>query len=343
MPRRCTAAISRCTVLGDQDPRCENDRVLEHIMRALGAVLFVALAAGSVQAQPAQKIVVFPAEGEVAAPLEDAPRAVTAAIAEAAEAMGAEVRVSAAAGSEVLASAGCADRAPSCMKKVATTLKADIVMISLASTGGGLVVDIDLVARDAPGPVRTSWTLDGADLAAVEAQAIRKAPVVFGGEEGPEPPPEPPPFEDSAALASSVPEDAEAPPGMGDRPETDRGAPSRLSHVKLYSWITAGTGVVLIATGSVLLVGAGNKQDEIDGAPAASLSDFRALEKLEQDASSQALWGNILVGTGLVAAGVGAALVVLQMRSSGESAAVSLAPVPLDAGAGLTLTVVGDL
>jgi len=114
--------------------------------------------------------------------------------------------------------------------------------------------------------------------------------------------------------------------------------------VRWYAWGATAAGAALMLGGAVMLKGAGSKQDEIDAAQTTTLSDFRQLESLEDDAASQALWGNIVLGAGVVAAGVGVTMIILEVRSSPDEAeTVSIAPTALDHGAGFALTVLGDL
>ena len=307
------------------------------------AVLMVLVWTGGARAQPGPRIVIFPAEGAVSGKLKKAPAAVTAAVAEAARASGARTEVAAGSVDDAMTLAGCDDKQPDCLGKVASTVDADLVVaISVAAADSGVFVDIDIGRRDGSEPVRANWILDGADAAAIQKAAAREARSLFSGDQPPaaatgdEPGP--------AAPAAAVEVPREAGPAPASRPAEDR--PSGLRRVRWYAWATAAAGAALIAAGGVYLSGAASKQDDIDAASPSSLADFRDLEALEDDAESQALTGNVLLGAGIVAAGVGVTMIILQARSSpdeAEDSAVSLAPAAFDRGAGVSLTVRGDL
>ncbi|HEU5060022.1 MAG TPA: hypothetical protein VFU21_26000 [Kofleriaceae bacterium] len=308
-------------------------------------MLLVGLWTGSAPAQTGLRIVVFPAEGQGSGRLKKAPAAVTAAVAEAARASGARVEVAAGSVADAATLAGCDAQKPDCLGQVAATVDADIVVsISVAPADSGVFVDLDLGKRDSPEPVRANWILDGADTAAIEKAAAREAKRLFSGDTGPaEPAAEAP--ADPAAARASAPEPAGAAAAAVARPAEEQ--PSGLRRVRWYSWAAVGAGAVLMTAGAISLRGASDKQDEIDAASTDSLADFRELESLEDDASAQATRGSILVGAGIVAAAVGVTLVLLQMRDApdgeGEAESVSLAPTAFEGGAGVTLTLLGDL
>jgi hypothetical protein len=224
---------------------------------------------------------------------------------------------------------------------VAATLDAElVVVISVAPADSGVFVDIDVGKRDAAEPTRANWILDGADVAAIQAAAAKEADGLFSGSGA------------AAPAASDDPKGPATPTGLDLRDDTGaaptsapaEGQPSAIGRVRWYAWGATGAGVALMVGGGVFLVGASNKQDDIDRASTTSLSDFRELESLEDDAASQARWGSIMLGAGILATGIGVTLAVLEMRSSpDETDTVSIAPAAFDHGAGVALTVLGDL
>ena len=285
-------------------------------------------------------MVVFPAEGKVTGKLAKAPAAVTAAIADAARKSGARVEVAKGSVADAMTLAGCEDRDPGCLGKVAATTDADLVVaISVAPADTGVFVDVDVSKRDASEPTHANWILDGNSVSAIQAAAGKEAGALFGGGSGATAPTETAPNEPAAEPTRlEVPPDAG--PAPGAKPEEDH--PGRLGRVRWYAWGATAAGAALMVGGAVFLKGAGSKQDDIDAAQTTTLGDFRELESLEDDAASQALWGNILLGAGVVAAGVGVTLIVLEMRSSPDEAeTVSIAPTALDHG--FALTVLGVL
>lgn len=304
------------------------------------AVLLLGVWAARASAQDAPRVVVFPAEGQVTGKLAKAPAAVTAAVADAARRSGAKVEVAKGTVADAMTLAGCDDKDPACLGKVAATMDADLVVsISVAPADTGVFVDLDVGKRDASEATRANWLLDGATVGAIQASASKEADGLFSGggaaapagAETAEPP--------APESRLEVPADA----GPAPAAHSDEDHPSGLGRVRWYAWGTTGVGAALIVGGAVFLKGAQSKQDDIDAAAPTTLSDFRELESLEDDAASQAMWGNIMLGAGIVAAGVGVTMIVLEMRSSPEEAEVSIAPTALDHGAGIALTVLGDL
>lgn len=303
------------------------------------AVLLIGLSPAAVRADEAPRVLVFPAEGKVTGKLGKAPAAITAAVADAAKRSGARAEVAKGSIADAMALAGCEASDPSCLSQVAATMDADLVVsISVAPADTGVFVDVDVGKRGATEPTRGNWILDGASVAAIQAAAGREADGLFSGKSAAEPATAPAaPAEPESKL--EVP--ADAGPAPSAKQEDDR--PGRLGRVRWYAWGATAAGAALMVGGAVMLKGAGSKQDDIDAAETSSLSDFRELESLEDDAASQALWGDILLGAGVVAAGVGVTLIVLEMKSSPDEAetTVSIAPAALDHGFGLTL--LGDL
>jgi hypothetical protein len=311
---------------------------------ALALLLVVGLSTGTALAR-SPRIIVFPAEGAVTGPLKKAPAVVTSAIVVAGRPRGARVEVAAGSMADAITLAGCEAKQPDCLGKVASTLDADLVVaISVGTADSGLFVDVDIGRRDAAEAMRANWILDGDNLAAIQKAAAREATILFSGD-APAPPAAPEPAPEPAAPATPAAPDLarDAEPAPAGRPAGEQA--SGLGRVRWYSWATAGAGVALMATGGVFLAGARGKQDDIDAASPSSLADFRELESLEDDAETQATWGSVMLGAGVVAAGVGAALILVQMRSSPDETGetVSLAPAAFDHGAGVSLTVLGDL
>lgn len=292
-------------------------------------------------AQEGPRVVVFPAEGKVTGKLAKAPAAVTAAVADAARKSGARVEVAKGSIADAMTLAGCDEKDPSCLGKVAATTDADLVLsISVAPADTGVFVDVDIAKRDAPEPTHANWILDGASAAAIQAAASKEAAALFGGGGS-----SPAPAATDTAEPAAEPTRLEVPPDAGPAPAGRQGEdrPSGLARVRWYAWGTTGVGAALLVGGALFLKGAQSKQDDIDAAEPTTLSDFRELESLEDDASSQATWGNIMLGAGVVAAGIGVTMIILEVRSSPDEVdTVSIAPTVLDHGAGIALTLRGD-
>ena len=308
------------------------------------AVLLVGLSAAAARAQEGPRVVVFPAEGKVTGKLAKAPAAVTAAVADAARKSGARVEVAKGSMADAMTLAGCDEKDPGCLGKVASTTDADLVLsISVAPADTGVFVDVDIGKRDAAEPTHANWILDGASVAAIQAAASKEAAALFGG--GGSSPASSAPAATDAAEPAAQPTRLEVPPDAGAAPAARQGEdrPSGLGRVRWYAWGTTGVGAALLVGGALFLKGAQSKQDDIDAAEPTTLSDFRELESLEDDASSQATLGNLMLGAGVVAAGIGVTMIILEVRSSPDEVdTVSIAPTVLDHGAGIALTLRGD-
>jgi hypothetical protein len=99
----------------------------------------------------------------------------------------------------------------------------------------------------------------------------------------------------------------------------------------------AASGVIAMVVGVSLWSSASGLQDQIDRAPDATLGQIQALQDLEDRAGSKALWGNVFFFVGLAAAGVGGYF--LWKDHTNRNATV--APVPTEDGAGMTLVLGG--
>ncbi len=309
--------------------------------------LAIALTPAFARADGPGKVLVIPADGEMPKPLADCPAKVTDAIADVAKAHAKSVEISASSRADVLLLAGCEQDAPGCLGSLTDTLDVDtVVLITVAPADRGAFVDVDVVKSGGKEPGHTSWVIDGKTTAAIVGEVTRQAPALFGAAAATRPPePAPPAVVEPQPPKPTV--DEQPPPGVpvatttaAERAaHTDNGL--ALSRVKLYSWLTAGAGVALIGAGSVFFVRAGDKQAMIDDFDPQTGDDFRELQQIEDDAASQALLGNLLVGAGIAAVGVGTTLIILQLRS-GHDDSVAAAPVIFDHGIGVAVTVVGD-
>ena len=113
------------------------------------------------------------------------------------------------------------------------------------------------------------------------------------------------------------------------------GSPNRERNI--WIGVTAGGGV-LVALGMALWAQAGNLQDDIDNAPTNTNADFIRLNELEDKASSRAWAGNVVMVAGLAVAGYGGYRLWKYFRTKN----VAVTPTPVEGGAAVTLTIVGD-
>ena len=105
----------------------------------------------------------------------------------------------------------------------------------------------------------------------------------------------------------------------------------------IWIGVTAGGGV-LVALGIALWAQAGNLQDDIDNASTNTNADFVRLNELEDKASSRAWAGNVFMVAGLAVAGYGGYRLWRYYRTKN----VAVTPTPVEGGAAVTLTIVGD-
>lgn len=105
----------------------------------------------------------------------------------------------------------------------------------------------------------------------------------------------------------------------------------------IWIGVTAGGGVVL-ALGVALWLQASSLQDDIDNASTSTTADFDQLRELEDKASSRGWAGNICVVAGLAVAGYGGYRLWKHFKTKN----VTVTPTPVEGGAGVTFTFVGD-
>jgi hypothetical protein len=246
---------------------------------------------------------------------------------------GADVTVGQVTFEDTAALAGCSEPGAECFRLVADSLRLDqIVMGSVEpSTDGTSTVVVTLrLFRDGE-ITEKAYTLDATDVETIVQGLAREVPSLFVGvsterppdldrdrdRDQPPPPPPPPP----------------APP-----PVDERGWSA--GNVGAGAWLLTGGGVLLAGAGVVFLAMAQAKQDEVDSAPIDTPDDFDRLVALEDEGERLTLIGNGLMIGGGAALLVGGILVIVQgFPDEEEKPAVTIAPIPLRGGAGLTLEV----
>jgi hypothetical protein len=95
-------------------------------------------------------------------------------------------------------------------------------------------------------------------------------------------------------------------------------------------------GAVAVALGVALWASYSSLQGQIDRHSTDDRADFDDLTALEDRAATYAIAGDIAVGVGVVAGGLGAYYLIRHRRHR-----VAVAPVAFAHGAGLTLTILG--
>lgn len=304
-------------------------RPARDLLALVAAAATLASASATARAEEPQALVV-PISGTVKGPLAGATADFTRELNEIMAERGAVPVAARIERKELGAIAGCSDDSAGCLGSIADAMGVDTVVLGQAqnTAEGDVAVSLTVFTRGEE-PVRTVIVLGGGDRAEATREFGRKARAVLDGEPAPAPTPEPTP---EPAL---TPEPAPPEPVPGDGFDFARVAPT--------SYALAGGGVVLFGLGAVFYGLASSKQAAIDDAPTASLEDLRALEALESRGKTYAVLGNVGTIVGGVAAAVGVTLIVLQGRSGESPPRAAVTPTAMRDGAGLTLTVRGDL
>jgi len=283
-------------------------------------------------------ILVVPLSGELSGDLAAAPERLTDELVSAAGAAGIDAVRAEISRSELAAVAGCSDSSPECLLQVAETLGAAKILVGAVAAGdeaGTVTVTLTIAGGDGE-PAEHSFELSG-DSVDELATALRPiATAIFTGKPLPKPKAEPEP--EPTPTPEPTPEPTPTPPIVEPPPPHHDGGGFDLGRVKGYSWGIAGGGVALAAVGAVFLGVAEGKQSDVDDAPIQTVSDFEALRDLEDDGKRFNRLGNGLLIVGGAAVIVGAVLIVKQAKSSPERPSVSVAPVPVEGGAGLVIT-----
>lgn len=255
--------------------------------------------AGVAHADPAQRVIVLPADG-------NATPAVRASVTEAtrhlAHTLDATVSDGDTTFAETAAAVGCADASTSaCATQVLGTLGVDEIVYATATTTGGTThVTVHRVSKTAPPREQSTDAPDQLEPALGPLFDVKPAP----------PPPAVTPVPTEPAVAA------------GEVDHRDRN----------IGLVTAAGGGVLVIIGLTLWLNEADLQGDINNHSTTSPGDFADLVSLEDRASTRATWGNVLVITGLAAVGVGAYYLWRDHESH-----VVVAPQPLDHGAGVSM------
>jgi len=275
------------------------------------AVLAFAAAAPAAAATP--KILVLPVDGSADAAIRSK---LTLQIARLAHALDGQVSTGDQTFADTAAAVGCDPQATSCRDEVLGTLAVDELVWGTATKDGAqtrLVVRRASKGASARELATTITTSDPPDRVAAEVAPLfapPPAPVAA-------PPPAPPP-----PIVS---------PRVGGERHRDRNV----------GIVLTATGGVALAVGLALWSSYASQQDTIDAHATRDRTDFDDLVALEDRASRYAIGGDVLVATGVVAAGFG--LYYLLRPDRNDRRGVAIAPVPLAHGAGLALTIAGGL
>lgn len=291
--------------------------------RAASAVVLLGTALAVPSAARGEKpVLVLAFGGEPAGAHADAPAALTRVMAEAIRESGREV--SEANSEDVLTLAGCGEPSDDCLRQALGTLEADAAVTGeVRAADGGVAVELRAITASDPPRTRTVQ-LRGAATADLAGQFRGEAVAFWRDEQSP-----------AEAAAAAPPEPPTPPPGADLSGGADDTGPSfSASRVQPYAWAIAGTGAGLMVVGSILLLAADGKQDEVDEAPTDTVEQLEHLHDLEESGRSYARWGNVSLVLGGVAAIAGGVLIFKQGRDGGSEASTRVTVTP-SAGDGL--------
>ena len=300
---------------------------------AIATSASLVIASAAAQAQPADappekpQVLLIPLSGTIEGALADAPERLTLATSQAIAALGYDAVAAKIGKADITAITGCPAESDDCFREVASTIEVDyIVFGSVASSDDGVRVSITMITRE--GEV-TRRTID-ASGASSEAAARGFDPKVRAFLRGEPPPADRPP------LDPTVPEPA---PVLGPAPPR-----FALARVEKYSWGIAGGGLAVMGVGTILLIMADGKQDQVNDAPVDTLADLEHIADLESSGKSLTSWGNGMLIVGGLATVAGVALIVKQgmarpatERPAPPPTTVTLAPTARGDGFAVTL------
>lgn len=314
--------------------------MIRKLIPTLAAVWLVALASPPAFADGG--VLVVPLAGELGGDLAGAPDLLTEALLDAANEAGIEALRAEVSRAELAAIAGCAADDPDCLLQVADTLGATSVLVGdLAAADGDATVRLTItLARTGSDPVTREVVLRGATSQALVDELRPLSSAIVKGEPLPGPATDPATTDTATGDGTADATDDGAtdvtivPP---TKPSDDRGR-FDLGRVRGYSWGIAGGGVALATVGAVFLGIAEGKQADVDDAATDTVADLEALADLEADGKRYNRLGNGMLIAGGAAAIVGAVLIIKQARTPSEASGVSIAPVPMNGGAGVVFT-----
>jgi hypothetical protein len=275
------------------------------------------------------KILVLPADGNADA----ATRAkLTAQVVKLAKGLDGQVATAEATFADTALAVGCAPEAAGCSDQVLATLGVDELIWATATKdgrgGGGQARVVVRRATKGAAAREVSTTLAAGDPA--ERVDAGMAPLFAPTAATPDSPTKPPALPARPGTAAGTTEGVAAQPLPPVSPEERADRNTGIA-------FAAGGGVAVVL-GLALWASYSSLQDSIDTRTLNDRADFDELTALEDRAGTYAIAGDFLVLAGLAAGGVGAYFLYRYHQHR-----ITVAPVPMASGAGLTLTILGGL
>lgn len=297
-------------------------------------VLVALTLSASATAGPRHKVIVLPVDGNADAATRTK---LTQSVQRLARVIEGEVTPGNTTLSETAAAVGCDPEKPACVDQVRTTLGYDEVVYAVATKRDGDVTVV--VHRAAKGKDARSVTATLGAKDSPEKIEPTLLPLFTGTAVTPSPPTET--VEDKPIDKPPEDKPVEATP-----PDTVTGTqnlgsgtpPPEGTHLRRNLAITAcGAGGLMVLIGLGLWSSASSLQQEIDDHSTDDVDDFIELRALEDKAQTRAIAGDLMVLGGLALGGAGGWI----LWKDHKAQRMSVAPAPIDKGAGVTFTFVG--
>lgn len=240
------------------------------------------------QAAPV-RLIVFSIAGNLQGEQKSLPRDLTRALSEEGKRRGMKTSIAEASYADTALLIGCEPSQASCSHAVLDQLGADQAIYGTMAPGqapGQVTVSFTMIRRQRE-PESADVVMQAGEKDKIAGEIQRVVPAAFGS-------PVVPPLGESTGDS----------PGGQD-----------LASQRATVWALYGTGGVLAGTGMMFWLLAQQRKGDIDDARVQSADDFERLVDFERSAERNAMIGNILVGSGLVAAGVATFLLVRQERA----------------------------
>ena len=302
-------------------------------------VLVALTLSASATAGPRHKVIVLPVDGNADAATRTK---LTQSVQRLARVIEGEVTPGNTTLSETAAAVGCDPEKPACVDQVRTTLGYDEVVYGVATKRDGEVTVV--VHRAAKGKDARSVTATLGAKESPEKIEPTLLPLFTGAAASgtSTPPPSDTPVEDKPVDKPPT----EDKPVESKPPDTVTGTqnlgsgtpPPEGTHLRRNLAITAcGAGGLMVLIGLGLWSSASSLQQEIDEHSTDNVDDFIELRALEDKAQTRAIAGDLMVLGGLALGGVGGWI----LWKDHKAQRMSVAPAPIDKGAGVTFTFVG--
>ena len=295
-------------------------------VRAL-TIVAIALLATWTAIAAGRKVMVLPIEGDADAAQRTK---LTASLLKVTRANGGDVSSGTTTFGEIAVAVGCDPTAPACGDTVLATLKVDEVVFGTASSANGQTTVV--VTRIAKGQPRRDQTLvvtatDGPDKTEGDLKNLWSPALAPGSGSG------------SGWSGSAVGSDVGGSGATVGSAAVGSGAEGESffdTRDRKLGFGFIGGGAVALVVGLALWSSESSVQSQINSAPNMTATDIQRLRDLEDRASAYAWEGNVLVGLGLVAGGVGA-----YFLWTDHKARTSATVVPIDHGTGAAVVVGG--